>query len=93
MTRRRITTTITLTIAALWGLATAALAVPGEGFGLEPYGTSPATTSATGATQAASSGFDPSLLTAVIAVVVAGLVMAAVGYVVGAGRQHGPIAH
>jgi hypothetical protein len=89
---RRLITTTGLTFGLLWATAIAALALPGEGFGLEPYGHTPAGPSGTTTTTTAT-GFDPSFAQAVIAVIVVGVVLGIVGYLVGTARQHRAMAH
>lgn len=82
---------------ALWlviGGAASAFALPGEGFGLEPYGRSvEQPVREVGEAAVTSSGFDPTLVSAVVALIVVGILMAAVGYLAAITRQRRALAH
>lgn len=87
---KRLTTTITAALAALYTLAGTALALPGEGYGVDPYGikipeglpaADPVVQTAT------STGMSLSPLLFVAVIVVTATVVAFVGYRAGAIHQ------
>lgn len=92
---RRITLTIGLGLWLVLATTVAALALPGEGFDVDPYGITGGTagTTAVEGVAATTTGFDPSLGAAVLAVAVVGAVMAILGYLLGTARGHRVLAH
>ncbi len=81
---------------ALWlaiVVTASAFALPGEGFGVEPYGGPVEPTREFGGAAVTSSGFDPTLVSATVALIVVGILMAAVGYMVGTRGQRRALAH
>lgn len=93
VTRLRIAITVVLMLGLVWTVSGAAVALPGEGFDVGPYGRGGGSPSVGRGVELTSTGFAPSLATAVIAVVVAGVVMAIAGYAVGTLRQRRALAH
>ena len=92
----RIRTVLSLTALLVLGSVTSALALPGEGYGVEPYGIAPETAvrdtaSTTSAIVDAAASW--SVTTAVVVIVVVGLLTAVAGFAAGSLRGRRALAH